>query len=411
MTNVTNATFNHQIRKVKMMKYLLTICFSTILLFPKTGTACSMYKLTQNGRTIVGNNEDWTSPNGQFWFEVGKGKSYGIMYMGFLDNFAQGAINEAGLMFDGFYEPYLEVKNVEGKLEIPIGDAIKKVMQTMSTVEEVQSYLNTINLTILENGQLVFVDKSGTYLIIEGDKMFLGDEDEKTFSNFYYSQINSLEDVMLPYFQKGRNFIETTEKAGSLDYCGKAMENFAQNGRIAPTQYTTIYDLNTLKIRVHLFHDYSDYIELDLISELQKGNHRKMIAELFPENSKGYIHYKKYNNPEHPTLLLEELIGNNEITEQEFLNQGFNNIINDLGYEWLNQIKNPEGAIKVFKYGLTLMPNNANLYDSLGEAYFVSKEWDDAIVSYAKSLVLDPQNKNAIKMIAKVNKQREMVTK
>ncbi|WP_248723284.1 hypothetical protein [Seonamhaeicola sp. ML3] len=388
------------------MKYLISICLTLVLIFPNMGMACSMYKLTQNGKTIVGNNEDWTSPNGQFWFEPGEENAFGVMYMGFLNNFAQGAINEAGLMFDGFWEPYLVVKNTKDKLEIPIQDALKKVMQTMSSVEEVQSYFNTINLTILENGQLVFVDKSGTYLIIEGDNMFLGNEAEKTFSNFYYSQINSLEDVELPYFQKGQNFLAKTQKVGSMKYCVEAMANFAQSGGIAPTQYTTIYDLNTLKIRVHLFHDYSNYIEIDLISELQKGNQRKMIAELFPKNSKGYIHHKKYNNPEHPTLLLEELIGDYELTEQDFLNQGFNNIINDLGYEWLMQIKNPKAAIKVFKYGLSLMPNNANLYDSLGEAYYLSDDLNNAIKNYAQSLALNPENKNAIAMISKINQLR-----
>lgn len=384
------------------MRYIIAIFFAVTILFPKPGTACSMYKITQNGRTIVGNNEDYISPNSQFWFETGSANVYGVMYMGLLNNFAQGAINEKGLVFDGFWEPHLEVKNTEGKIEIYIQDALKEVMQTMTNVEEVQSYLSTINLSALENGQLVFVDKSGTYLIVEGDEMFVGDEAEKTFSNFYYSQIQSLDDVNLPYFQKGQHFINTTKQVQSLEYCSEAMSNFAQF-RTAPTQYTTIYDLEDLTIRVHLFQDFSNYVELDLKKEFRKDDHRTMIADLFPENSKGVKHYKKYNNPEHPTLLLEELLGDDEVTEQELLSQGFDNIINALGYEWLTQIKNPKGAIKVFKYGLTLMPNHANLYDSLGEAYLENEEWNNAIINYAKSLVLDPQNENAIEMISKIN--------
>ncbi|MCF6347674.1 MAG: tetratricopeptide repeat protein [Flavobacteriaceae bacterium] len=388
------------------MKYLVTICFTIALLFPKIGVACSMYKLTKNGRTIVGNNEDYFSPNSQFWFEAGTKDTFGVMYMGLLDNFAQGAINEKGLVFDGFWEPYLEVKNTEAKIQIYIQDALKKVMQTMTNVKEVQSYLNTINLSSLEDGQLVFVDESGTYLIIEGDEMFLGNEAEKTFSNFYYSQIQSLDDVNLPYFQKGQEFLKNTQQSMALDYCSEAMSNFAQF-RIAPTQYTTIYDLEELTIRVHLFQDFSNYVEFDLKKELQKGNHRTMIADLFPKNSKGVKHYKKYNNPEHPTLLIEELLGDNVITEQEFLNQGFDNIINGLGYEWLNDIKNPKGAIKVFLYGVEIMPNHSNLHDSLGEAYFINKEWNNAIKNYAKSLSLNPENKNAIEMISKINRLRE----
>ncbi len=388
------------------MKHLISICLAIALFIPKTGMACSMYKLTKNGRTIVGNNEDYFSPNSQFWFEPGTKDTFGVMYMGLLNNFAQGAINESGLVFDGFWEPYLEVKNTRGKMEIPIGDALKNIMQTMTDVEDVKLYLQTINLNSLANGQLVFVDKSGTYLIVEGDEMFIGDETEKTFSNFYYSQIDSLIDVKLDYFQKGQNFINATETKLTFEYCSSAMENFAQS-RLAPTQYSTIYDLKNLTIRVHLFNDFSEFIELDLKKELRKGSHRTMIADLFPKNSIGYLHYKKYNDPENPVLFLKEYLGDAEITEQEFLNNGFDNVIGALGFEWLNDIKNPKGAIKVFEYGVEIMPNNSKLYDNLGEAYFINKEWENALKCYGKSLFLNPENKNAITMILKINQLRE----
>ncbi|MEX0274464.1 MAG: tetratricopeptide repeat protein [Flavobacteriaceae bacterium] len=381
---------------------LLTILFAT---FSMESNACSMYKLTKNGKTLVGNNEDWYSPNGQFWFEIGDKDTFGVMYMGFLDNFAQGAINEAGLMFDGFWEPYLEVRNTKGKLEIPIGDALKNVMQTMVTVEEVRSYLQTINLSSLVDGQIVLVDRSGTYLIVEGDEMFIGDEDEKTFSNFYYSQVASVDEVRLDYYQKGRSYIKATDMESTLGYCSEAMEHFAQSG-LAPTQYSTVYDLNTLTIRVYLFHDFSNFIELDLRDEMKKGNHRTMIADLFPKESIGHAHYRKYNDPGHPTLFLEEFLGDADISEQEFLDNGLDNIINGLGYEWLHNIKNPTGAIKVFQYGVSLMPNHANLHERLGEAYFANNDWNNAITHYAKSLSLNPGNDKAVEMIVKAHQLR-----
>jgi tetratricopeptide (TPR) repeat protein len=388
------------------MKHLITLTIIINLLFSQNGQACSMYKLTKDGKTIVGNNEDYISPNSMFWFEKATKNKNGVMYMGLLDKFAQGAINDKGLVFDGFWEPFLEVKNTQGKLETPIQEAIKRVMQTMTKVEEVHEYLNQINLKDLQNGQLVFIDKTGKYLIIEGDEMFTGDEAEKTFSNFYYSQIQSLEDVTLPYFKKGQEFINTTKHKQNLGYCSEAMSHFSQSG-IAPTQYTTIYDLENLTIRVHLFQDFENYIELDLKSELKKDNHQTMISSLFPKDSKGVQHYTKYNNPERPTLLLEELLGNHQVTEEELVSQGFNHIINKLGYEWLKDIKNTDGAIKVFSYGIKLMPNNASLYDGLGEAYFEQKDWTKALINYAKSLSLNPDNKNAIKMIVEINALRE----
>ena len=75
------------------MKILLTIFITLSFLIPKFSFACSMYKLTKNGKTIVGNNEDYTSPNSQFWFEKGSSESFGAMYMGLLNNFALSNVN------------------------------------------------------------------------------------------------------------------------------------------------------------------------------------------------------------------------------------------------------------------------------------------------------------------------------
>lgn len=367
--------------------------------------ACSMYKITQDGKTIVGNNEDWLSPNHQFWFEPAEENMLGVMYMGQLDDFAQGAINEAGLVFDGFFEPYLAINNTEGKLDIPISEAIRKVMQTMTEVEEVKAYLETVNLSSLTGSMLVFVDQSGTYLIVEGDEIFTGEEPEKTFSNFYYSQIKSEEEVPLEYYQSGLAFLQSTTGEASLDYCGEAMKRFSQ-ARIAPTQYSTIYDLNNLSIRVYLFQDYSQFVDIDLKEALRKGKHRTIIPELFPEESAGYQHYLKYNNTAHPTALLEELIGTAEISEDEFIAMGFESVVNPIGYEWLYDKNDPTTAAKVFEYGITLMPNNANLYDSLGEAYFLAEDWERAIQNYAKALSLNTQNENAVDQIMQAVKNR-----
>ncbi|MEM6865225.1 MAG: hypothetical protein AAF575_08580, partial [Bacteroidota bacterium] len=151
----------------------IAVLMIVFLVNPVMGIACSMYKITKNGKTVVGNNEDFLSPNNQFWFEVAGDKEFSVMYMGQLNNFAQGAINEVGLVFDGFYAPELPIENTEGKEKLPIGKAIRNIMQTMSTVEEVKAYLETIDLSALSSSMVVFVDKSGTYLIVEGDLLII----------------------------------------------------------------------------------------------------------------------------------------------------------------------------------------------------------------------------------------------
>jgi len=366
-----------------------------------------MYKITKNGRTFVGNNEDFLSPNNQFWFEVAGDKKFGVMYMGRLNNFAQGAINEAGLVFDGFANPELPIINIDGKIQMSIGKAIKNIMQSMSTAEEVKKYLETIDLSSLSSSMVVFVDKSGTYLIVEGDLLIIGEESEKAFSNFYYSQIKSVEDVDIPRFQEGQKFLNTTDGEATLDYCSNVMKSMKNvSSDLFSTQYSTVYDLTSLKIRVYLYHDFTEYVELDLIKELKKGSHKTMMVDLFPEESIGSQFYYKYNDINNPVLFLQEQINPEAYSEKELKKMEFNETINVLGYEWLEDKKNPEIAIKVFQYGISLMPNDYDLYDSLGEAYLENKDWNNSIKNYAKSLTLNPENENAIKKLLKCKEDR-----
>ncbi|MEM0932144.1 MAG: hypothetical protein AAGJ12_06745 [Bacteroidota bacterium] len=393
-----------------MKNKIIAVLVMVFSLNPIIGRACSMYKITMNGRTIVGNNEDYLSPNNQFWFEVAKDDTFGVMYMGQLNNFAQGAINQAGLVFDGFYAPELPVENIEGKEKLPIGKAIRNIMQTMSTVEEVKAYLETIDLTALSSSMVVFVDRSGTYLIVEGDLLIIGEESEKSFSNFYYSQIDSVEEVTLPWFQAGQEFLTTTKGKATLDYCSTAMKSMKQKSAdLFSTQYSTIYDLTSLKIRVFLYQDFTEFVELDLMKELKKGNHKTMMVDLFPKESLGSKFYYKYNDINNPVLFLQEQINPEAYSEKELIKMEFNETINVLGYEWLEHKKNPEVAIKVFQYGIDLMPNDYDLYDSLGEAYLENKDWNNSIKNYAKSLSLEPENENEIEAILKCKEGRDKV--
>jgi hypothetical protein len=385
------------------MTKLIPILLIMMIFYPiQVIKACSMYKITQGDKTIVGNNEDWISPNSKFWYEKGEDENYGVLYMGQLDDFSQGAINEVGLVFDGFANPKLAVEDTVGKKTISISTAISKIMQTMSTVKEVKAYLSEVNLSSLTSSQIVFVDRYGTYLIVEGDVLFIGKEDEKAFSNFYYSQIDSVADVPLDGFQKGLQFLKNSQGSATTDYCSNVMKSLASN-KLFGTQYSTIYDLSTLTVRIYLFHDYSQYVEIDLINELKKGNHSTMIADLFPKESTGYQHYLSYNDTENPAKFLQELAGNSpKFSEEEFIAMGLNSIINLVGYEWLRERSNVKAAIQVFEYGTSIMPTNANLYDSLGEAYFINEDYDLASVSFKRSLTLNPKNDNAVKYLIKI---------
>lgn len=54
-----------------------------------------------------------------------------------------------------------------------------------------------------------------------------------------------------------------------------------------------------------------------------------------------------------------------DLSAEDLIAMDFNSIVNMVGYEWLNDGNNPDAAIKVFQYGLELMPKDADLYDEL----------------------------------------------
>lgn len=78
---------------------------------------------------------------------------------------------------------------------------------------------------------------------------------------------------------------------------------------------------------------------------------------------------------------------------------------NTLGYAYL-KIEDYDKAIITFKKYILLCPKDANAYDSMGEAYYKSGDFESSIENYEKSLSLNPNFKNAQKMLKKVKKEK-----
>ncbi len=95
------------------------------------------------------------------------------------------------------------------------------------------------------------------------------------------------------------------------------------------------------------------------------------------------------------------LLKKNSKNEYSFENPGE---LNKLGYELLRLGKNNE-SITIFKLATNEFPKDANIFDSLGEAYFTNKQYDLALESYKKAIGLGGTNGNAEKMIEKIEQE------
>jgi len=82
--------------------------------------------------------------------------------------------------------------------------------------------------------------------------------------------------------------------------------------------------------------------------------------------------------------------------------------INVLGYYYLNTLKQKDDALKVFKLNIEMYPESWNTYDSYGECLLQTGDVEKGITFYRKSLELNPENENALKVLSelKVNAKK-----
>ena len=76
--------------------------------------------------------------------------------------------------------------------------------------------------------------------------------------------------------------------------------------------------------------------------------------------------------------------------------------MNKIGYGLLKK-KQIKTAIEIFKLNTQFFPNSFNVYDSLGEVYFLNKQYKKSKENYQRSLKLNPKNLNAKKMLKKIS--------
>ncbi|NII29697.1 hypothetical protein HB364_31760 [Pseudoflavitalea sp. X16] len=282
-----------------MKKYsILCLLILSLLLVADQASPCSMFKITINGKTMVGNNEDAWRTNSKIWFETGKNGYHGAMYIGHEDGFPQGGLNEAGLAFDGFTVYPRALKPVAGRMKIENpGNFLKTILQRCATVQEVRDLVNQYDRSVFNYSMLLFVDKQGDYLVVEVDTTILGHEQKYVLSNFCPSLTPDLDDVQIGRYRKGRAFLQNKVDT-SLHFCVSVMDTMHEcRSKIGDgTTYTSIYDLSQGLIHLYFYHNFQHRVSFNLQQELAKGDHGMLMASLFPPNAE-YIRFTQYKTP------------------------------------------------------------------------------------------------------------------
>ena len=278
-----------------MLKSKLVRYFLTFLVLFHTGLArtCSMYKVTKDGKTFVGCNEDAWRTSPRIWFEsAGKNAIYGAAFTGSRfdgsNGFApQSGMNESGLSFSRLasFTPRRRA-NCKKPPILNQTNFLKHILHSCRTVEEVQRYVSRFDRSTFMEDVLIYIDKSGKYLIVEPYSTQIGYENTYVLSNFCPSITSQKEALKLNRYRKGiellNSKVDTTlvflrSLSDSMHVCRPKIGD--------GTLLTSIWNLNDGKIHLYFYHDYRKRRTFDLRDELQKGDHLLFIDDLFPINA------------------------------------------------------------------------------------------------------------------------------
>ncbi|MEO1518668.1 MAG: hypothetical protein AAFV95_26880 [Bacteroidota bacterium] len=278
---------------------LSLICFIGLIFPPLSHSlACSMCKITIDGKTTVGNNEDMWSNEAKIWFEAGNGTSQGAVYVGHRNDFPQGGMNESGLVYDGFTLHPKAMSSTRGKKAVDHPALLlKKVMQSCRNVAEVHAFLQAYNLSCFNSGMFWFIDKNGDHLIVESDTLIFRNEPHCALVNVRPSETEDWSKVTTPRYRKAMALLNSRQDS-SMAFCASVMDAMkASRGELGDgTLYTSIYDTQEGIIDLYFYQDFEQSVRFHLQEELAKGDHFYDIASLFPPNA-GYEKFLAYKTP------------------------------------------------------------------------------------------------------------------
>ena len=283
--------------------------------------ACSMYKITSNGKTMVGCNHDAWLTTPKIWFENAKRSSeYGVGFTGAREvnknrTAPQSGMNTVGLTFSRLTS-YYPVQNNPFTDRLKIlneVDYLSEILHKCATVKEVRKYIEQYDHSFFINDVFIYIDSLGDYLIVEPYKLIEGNNPNYVLANFCPSITDNEQAIKFDRFRNGEDFLKAHSVKPSLKYCTALSDTMhvsrSRNGD--GTLITSIWDTKSKSVNLYFYHSYDTAVQFVLTEELAKGDHTVSIPELFPKNSdfERLINYKTPFNTIELRILLVALAG------------------------------------------------------------------------------------------------------
>lgn len=172
----------------------------------------------------------------------------------------------------------------------------------------------------------------------------------------------------------------------------KTLKIFQHNGKL---HYKTIFDepIQLDYVGNNTMIDINRNTKFEIITGSSNLLMNENIIERLDKGEKLASDYIEEDNIEQAVKCYGELI-----EKDVHIKLKLENALNNDGYSCIYR-KNFKTAITFLKINTILFPESYNAWDSLGEAYFINKQYDLCIEAMKRSLNYNPNNQNASKLI------------
>lgn len=272
------------------MPFVRFLSLVLLLVTFRSAHACSTYKVTANGTTMVGSNYDSWLEVPRIWFET---NGYGAAFSGARPDGDHGFAPQTGLNEHGLAFVTLATatpangKAFEGRLPIiSRTEYLKDILHTCKNIDEVKDYIDRYDHSVLSQDVFLYVDSTGRYLVAEPYAVTMGDDPSYVLANFCPSTINDLSTIKQRRYVDGTAFLKN-KLSTSLAFCTALSDTMhvCREKLGDGTLLTSILDLNKGIIHLFFYHDYAHRIDFDLKDELAKDDHFIELPGLFPHNA------------------------------------------------------------------------------------------------------------------------------
>lgn len=276
------------------MRYLAYFLFFTEWLLAENTNACSLYKLTINGKTIVGCNEDAWRTTPVIWFEKSSEDSNysaaftGSRLVGPKTFTPQSGMNELGLTFSRLasYHPKQESNQISIKPITNEAIYLKSILHNCATVQQVKTYIEAYDYSTFIDDVFIYIDSTGNYLIVEPYSLTIGNDTNYVLANFCPSITTKESARKQERYKNGEDFIQLHAPVNHADYFKALSDTMSvcrkRNGD--GTLLTSIWNTNAKSVQLYFYHDYSTSIEFNLLEQFNQNDTTLAIASLFPVN-------------------------------------------------------------------------------------------------------------------------------